>query len=137
MQAICISVIIYAILIRMQKRFSQKREDIRQYLNDTHGAVSAATIQSALPHIDLTTVYRNLDQFVAEGDVKKITLGGETLFEYQPHPHHHAVCDECHEVIHFTAPDEKIKQLLGLQDFTISNLELTVHGICNHKLAKK
>ncbi|MFN3693013.1 MAG: Fur family transcriptional regulator [Candidatus Paceibacteria bacterium] len=121
----------------MQKRFSQKREDIRQYLNDTPGAVSAAAIHHALPHINLTTIYRNLDLFVAEGDVKKITLGGEALYEYQPHPHHHAVCDECHSVIHFTAPDEKIKQLLGLQDFTISNLELTVHGICNHKLAKK
>ncbi len=119
----------------MQKRFSQKREDIRKLLAEQGGALSAAAIQTALPHIDLTTVYRNLDQFVIDGDVKKITLGGEALYEYQPHPHHHAVCDECHRVIHFTAPDEKIKQLLGLHDFTISNLELTVHGICNHKIA--
>lgn len=120
----------------MQKRFSQKREAIRRLLEEQGGALSAAAIHSALPHIDLTTVYRNLDQFVLEGDVKKITLGGEALYEYQPHPHHHAVCDECHRVIHFTAPDEKIKTLLGLKDFSISNLELTVHGICNHKITK-
>ncbi len=132
MQAICISGTQYVILNSMQKRFSQKREDIRQFLSGAKGAVSAAAIQSALPHIDLTTVYRNLDQFVAEGDVKKITLGGEALFEYQPHPHHHAVCDECHEVIHFTAPDEKIKQLLGIADFVTNNFEITVHGLCRH-----
>lgn len=121
----------------MQKRFSQKREDIRTLLATQGGALSATAIHAALPHIDLTTVYRNLDQFVADGDVKKITLSGEALYEYQPHPHHHAVCDECQRIIHFTAPDEKIKQLLGLEDFTISNLELTVHGICNHKIARE
>ncbi|MFM2339673.1 MAG: hypothetical protein RLZZ360_309 [Candidatus Parcubacteria bacterium] len=117
----------------MQKRFSQKREDIRQFLAEAKEALSAAQIVAALPHIDLTTVYRNLDQFVADGDVKKITLGGEALYEYQPHPHHHAVCDTCQRIIHFTAPDEKIKLLLGLRDFTISSLELTVHGLCDHQ----
>ncbi len=136
-QVICINSSLCDILPEMQKRFSQKREDIRQYLSATHGAVSAAAIQNALPHIDLTTVYRNLDQFVAEGDVKKITLGGEALFEYQPHPHHHAVCDECHEVIHFTAPDEKIKQLLGLTNFMPSSFEITVHGLCRYHVEHK
>jgi len=116
----------------MTKRFSKKREAIREVLITEGGALSAARIRDLVPHIDLTTIYRNLDQFVAEGDVKKILLGGEALYEYQPHPHHHAVCDECHRVIHFTAPDEKIKQLLGLTDFRITNLEVTVHGSCTH-----
>ncbi len=119
----------------MQKRFSQKREDIRSLLTTQGGALSAAAIHAALPHIDLTTIYRNLDQFVIDGDVKKIILSDEALYEYQPHPHHHAICEKCDRVIHFEAPDEKIKQLLGLKDFTINNLELTVHGVCNHKIA--
>jgi Fe2+ or Zn2+ uptake regulation protein len=116
----------------MIKRFSQKREDIRKLLAEQGGALSAAAIHTSLSHIDLTTIYRNLDQFVLNGDVKKITLGGEALYEYQPHPHHHAICNECKRVIHFTAPDDKIKRLLGLNDFVISNLEMTVHGLCNH-----
>lgn len=116
----------------MTKRFSKKREAIRDVLKSHSGALTAAGIHAALPTIDLTTIYRNLDYFVTEGDVKKIVLGGETLYEYRPHPHHHAVCDECHRVIHFTAPDEKIKQLLGLTDFHITNLEVTVYGSCTH-----
>lgn len=119
----------------MQKRFSQKREDIRQLLEAQGGGLSATAIHHALPHIDLTTIYRNLDQFVAAGDIKKVLLSGEALYEYQPHPHHHAVCDECSRVIHFTAADEKIKQLLKLPEFHITQIELTVHGHCNHKLA--
>jgi Fe2+ or Zn2+ uptake regulation protein len=119
----------------MQKRFSQKRADIRDILEAQGGALTATAIHSALPHIDLTTIYRNLEQFVIDGDVKKVTLGGEALFEFQPHPHHHAICDECQKVIHFTAPDEAIKKLLGLRDFKIKNLEVTVHGSCNHRIA--
>lgn len=119
----------------MQKRFSQKREDIRNLLAKQGGGLSAATIHTALPHIDLTTIYRNLDQFVADGDVKKILLGGEALYEYQMQPHHHAVCDECQRVIHFTAPDNSIINLLNLPDFAISHIELTVHGRCHHQIA--
>lgn len=121
----------------MQKRFSQKREDIRRVLSAKKTALSAADVHAVLPHIDLTTIYRNLDQFVEDGEIKKLTLGGEALYEYQLHPHHHAVCDECHNVIHFTAPDEKIKKLLGLDNFAINNLEVTVRGICNHSKANK
>jgi len=97
-------------------------------------ALSAGSIHMLLPEIDKVTIYRNLDLFVSEGVVKAMNFGGtETLYEYQHHPHHHAVCTDCDKVIHFTAPDEKIKKLLGLTDFQVKELEVTVRGICNHK----
>lgn len=97
-------------------------------------ALSAGSIHMLLPEVDKVTIYRNLDLFVSEGVVKTLNFGGtETLYEYQHHPHHHAVCTDCDKVIHFTAPDEKIKKLLGLDDFKVSELEVTVRGICNHK----
>jgi Fur family transcriptional regulator, ferric uptake regulator len=96
-------------------------------------ALSAGSLHKLIPEVDKATIYRNLDQFVAEGIVKKLTFGGaETLYEYQRHPHHHAVCIDCDRIIHFTAQDEKIKHLLELTDFQVTELELTVKGVCNH-----
>jgi Fur family transcriptional regulator, ferric uptake regulator len=118
----------------MTRRYSKKREEILSVLKAEHGALSAAELHTKLPAMDLTTIYRNLERFVADGEVKKLILNGkEALYEYQAKPHHHAVCTECERVIHFTAPDEKIKELLGVKDFQVDELEVTVRGICKHK----
>ena len=118
----------------MKKRHSKKREQILAVLQSAATALSAAAVHERLPAIDQATIYRNLDLFVQEGLIKKLHFGGaESLYEFQGHPHHHAVCTDCERVIHFTAPDEKIKKLLGLTDFTVTELELTVRGTCTHK----
>lgn len=118
----------------MTTRFSKKRESILQVLKTGYGAFSASDIHAKLPDLDLTTIYRNLELFVSTGDVKKLLLNNkEALYEYAKESHHHAVCTECERIIHFTAPDEKIKKLLGVADFQVDELEVTVRGICNHK----
>jgi Fur family ferric uptake transcriptional regulator len=118
----------------MTRRRSEKREQILAVLKNEHGALSVSDIHSKLPQLDVTTIYRNLDVFVADGEVKKLLLNGkEALFEYSEEAHHHAVCTECERIIHFTAPDEKIKKLLGVEGFQVDALEVTVRGVCNHK----
>lgn len=117
----------------MGTKFSKKRQAILSVLQKQKTALSAAEIHALLPDIDLATVYRNLERFTREGVIKKVQLGThEARFEYQEEPHHHAICSECNRVIHFTAPDKKIKKLLGMKDFHIEELELTVRGVCNH-----
>ena len=87
------------------------------------------------PEIDLTTIYRNLDLFTHDGLVKKLNLGdGEAQYEYKEDDHHHAICIDCDKVIHFTAPDEKIMELLEVKDFKPDGLEITLRGKCaQHK----
>lgn len=116
------------------KRRSIKRDQILDVLKREHGALSASEIHSKLLKLDLTTIYRNLDVFVADGEVKKLLLNEkEALYEYQERPHHHAVCTVCDRVIHFTAPDDKIKKLLRIKGFQVDDLEVTVRGVCNHE----
>jgi Fe2+ or Zn2+ uptake regulation protein len=92
----------------MIKRHSKKRDQILATLKEARTALSAASIHALLPEIDKVTIYRNLDLFVSEGFLKTLNFGGtETLYEYQHHPHHHAVCTDYDRVIPFTAPDEK------------------------------
>jgi Fe2+ or Zn2+ uptake regulation protein len=118
----------------MTLRLTKKRQAILEVLKTSKEALSAAEVHAALPDIDLATVYRNLEYFTAEKLIKKLQLGSqEARFEYQHEPHHHAVCTECERVIHFTAPDEKIKKLLGIDEFQVDELEVTVRGVCNHK----
>lgn len=118
----------------MPIKLTKKRLSILELLKHTPGTLSAAAIHSLLPEIDLVTIYRNLDLFSKEKLIKKVNLGNEEAqYEYQNEPHHHAVCDDCHKIVHFTASDEKLKKLLELKDFKIENIEVTVRGTCNHK----
>lgn len=118
----------------MTIKLTNKRLQILDVLKRCPDTLSAATIHTQLPEIDLVTIYRNLDLFVKERLIKKVHLGtDEAQYEYQDEPHHHAVCTDCKKVIHFTAPDKKIRKLLGLEDFQVDEIEVTVRGICNHK----
>lgn len=118
----------------MKTRLTKKRQAILDVLKKQKNALSAAEVHAFVPDVDLATVYRNLEHFTNEKIIKKLQLGSqEARFEFQHEPHHHAVCTECERVIHFTAPDEKIKKLLGIDDFQVDELEVTVRGVCNHK----
>ena len=118
----------------MEKKLTKKRQAILDVLKKQKEALSAVEVHALVPEVDLATVYRNLEWFTNEKLIKKLQLGSqEARFEYQHVPHHHAVCTECERVIHFTAPDEKIKKLLGVTDFEVDEIEVTVRGICNHQ----
>lgn len=118
----------------MTIRLTKKRQAILDVLKQKKTALSAAEVHALVPEVDLATVYRSLEYFTNEKVIKKLLLDDkEALFEYQDEHHHHAVCTECHKVIHFTAPDEKILKLLGIEDFQVDEVEVTVRGICNHK----
>jgi Fe2+ or Zn2+ uptake regulation protein len=118
----------------MNIKLTKKRQAILDTLKSNQEALSASELHALLPDLDLATIYRNLEYFTNEKLIKKLQLSSqESRFEYQHEPHHHAVCTECERVIHFTAPDAKIKKLLGIEDFQVDELEVTVRGICNHK----
>lgn len=117
----------------MKTRLTQKRQAILDVLQSNKAALSAAQVHALLPEMDLATVYRNLEFFTQEKMIKKLQLGTqEARFEYQHEPHHHALCDSCEKVIHFTAPDKKIIKLLGLENFQVDELEVTVRGSHTH-----
>lgn len=116
------------------RRKSRKREKILNALKKAKCALSAADIHKKVPDIDLVTVYRNLDLFVDEGMIKKLSLDKlEALYEYQEHNHHHAICTDCGKIIHFRVFDKKIMDLIKLETFKPESIELTVRGKCGCK----
>lgn len=122
----------------MTFKLTKKRKHLLTLLRQNHGTLSAADIHAKLPDIDMVTIYRNLELFTKEKLIKRFYLGsGEARYEFQEEPHHHAVCTKCEKIIHFTAPDEKIKNLLQIEDFTVDEVEIIVRGVCKHKNKKQ
>lgn len=115
----------------MSVKLTKNRQAVLDLLKSHHGTMSAAAIHTALPDMDLVTIYRTLDLFTKERMIKQFHLtGGEAQYEFQSEPHHHAVCVNCEKVIHFKAPDAKLKKLLGIADFAVDEIEVTVKGTC-------
>jgi len=120
------------LMSHMETRLTKKRQAILDALKSKKAALSAAEVHALVPTVDLATIYRNLEFFASQKLIKKLQLGTqEARFEFQHEPHHHAVCGQCEKVIHFTAPDQKIIELLGIKNFYVEELEVTVRG--NHK----
>ena len=116
------------------RRKSAKREKILNALREAEGALSAADIHKKILEIDLTTIYRNLELFVSDGLIKKLSIDqSEAVYEYKEEDHHHAICTDCDKVIHFHASDEEIMKLIRVPGFEPESLELTVRGKCDHK----
>lgn len=115
-------------------RITKHRQEIIDLLEHSEEALSAADIFSALPHINLATIYRNLESFVLAGTITKLNLGGdEARYEVQHEPHHHAICDTCKKVIHFSVNDEELIKEFSLPGFAIKNIEVTLRGTCTGK----
>ncbi len=135
MQTICIiaqacyyaSISVKVLTMRQTKH----RQTILDFLDHTPQALSATELHTALPDINLVTIYRNLESFVKSGLVTKLHLGKkEATYEKQHEPHHHAVCSDCQKVIHFTLDDENLKKEFSLPGFDIKNIEITLKGSC-------
>ena len=116
-------------------RITKHRQDILDCLAHQGGTLSATALSTALPHINLVTIYRTLDTLTEAKLIKKMHLvGNEAVYEHQTEAHHHAICSDCNYVLHFTAPDAQIIKLLDLPNFVITGLEVTVRGHCQHKI---
>ncbi len=119
-------------------RLTKHRTEILNLLTHSEEALSAAMVHASLPHINLVTIYRSLEGFAEAGTIKKLHLGDqEAYYEHQEDPHHHAICSECGEVIHFTLQDKELKQEFSIPGFVVHELEVTVHGICRRHLDKQ
>lgn len=118
----------------MKIRFTEKRQKILNILKSQNGTLSAGDIHKKIPEIDLVTIYRNLDLFTKEKIITKVQLEvNKVQYEYQKEPHHHAVCTDCEKVIHFNAPEEKLKEFLDIKNFEIEEIDLIVKGKCSRK----
>ena len=111
------------------KKLTTKQEQIMEVLKKYEGSLSASEIHRRTEGIDLATVYRALDKLTRQKLIKKLVLDGtKALYEYTEQAHHHAVCGQCHEVIHFHIDESQLKRLVSVPGFETSDIEIIVRG---------
>ena len=117
--------------------FSKQRELILHALtqNPIHPTADKLyeLIRPFMPTISLATVYRNLNQLVDNGIIRKISgLDGSVHYDHCVEKHYHFICTYCNKV--YDVPydvaqdlEQKLKSLTGLE---AQSSDLTFKGIC-------
>jgi Fur family peroxide stress response transcriptional regulator len=118
-------------------KFSKKRKLILDFIlnNDKH--LTADSIYLELkkdnPELSLGTVYRNLAQLSENELIKKVSLNGQTdVFDKNLEKHGHLICDLCNSIndIDISPLEETIKKISEKNNVSMTNYELTLHGVC-------
>ena len=120
------------------KRYSQKRESIKQCLTGTTEHPSAEWVYNQLkpvyPDLSLGTVYRNINQLVADGEVRCVAVvQDKERYDARTEPHTHIICTRCgrvQDVDGAALPCELIDRVQALSGFAVSYINLQFAGIC-------
>lgn len=116
---------------------TQRRAAILAEVSASQGPVSAEEIferlQERFPTLALSTVYRNLERFAADGLVEKET-SPDGVFRYagKDDHGHYLVCTQCHSRVRLhecplSAMEEKLEEETG---YSIDRHQLTLYGKC-------
>ena len=87
------------------------------------------------PHLNLSTVYRNLQKFKKLGLVEELHFD-ESHHHYEVKPsaeHHHLVCLGCGRVIEFGIPLRRYlkRNVSEAKDFDLIDTEVRITGYCS------
>lgn len=113
-------------------RYSKQREAVYSVLSHTDTHPNAAWIyaraREIVPNISLGTVYRNLDELVAEGRIKRVSASGSAdRYDAAVGNHAHFLCEQCGRVIDLDSP----KVVLPDAPVGVTRCEITLYGICD------
>lgn len=121
------------------ERFTVQRRIILETVLDLDNHPSADRIydavESRLPGIARTTVYRTLEHLSRTGIITKACHPGRVA-RYDPRTeiHHHLVCLDCNEFIDFE--DDGLNQLripdTSAFNFDVSDYRVQLRGLCQH-----
>jgi Fe2+ or Zn2+ uptake regulation protein len=100
--------------------------------HEAHPSAEAlfAVASAQMPGISLRTVYQTLNDLVAMGELRQLSLGaGSSRFDPNIDDHHHVVCGSCGAVrdVYVRGPGPAVTDLDG---FTIESTDIVFRGVC-------
>ena len=84
------------------------------------------------PKLSLATVYRNLNQFVTDGRIRRVSVPGDSeRYDAMMDAHEHFYCETCGSItdIHIMGLEE---QLLSHPTMKVEDYKLMLFGKCEH-----
>ena len=123
-------------------RYSKQRELILNNLKNRHDHPSAELVYNDLkkenPNLSLGTVYRNLNFLADAKMIRKLDIGEQFVhFDGDISDHQHFICQECNEVYDINVDISDIIKDKVDTNHSISNVNVTMSGICENCLKKK
>lgn len=111
----------------MQRRNTRHRQALIDLFAHEH-LLSQRMIAERLPGVNHSTIFRQLEKLVADGEVYAVALPGrETFYEHAAHTQHaHVVCEKCDRVASVPLP----KKMRSPKGWNVSRAELLLHGHC-------
>ena len=123
-------------------KYSRQRESILNSLNEKLDHPTAEMVYNCVkkeqPNISLGTVYRNLNQLVEQGVLRRIAtpVSGDR-FDIRTDTHAHLLCTRCGKVLDLE--DDLISELdrnvMRTTGFLVNDRQLLLSGICADCLA--
>ncbi len=92
-------------------------------------------VRRQIPKISLATVYRNLEELVGAGKLKRLQgVGRERRYEGWLKPHYHVCCVECGlvEDVDLEMDHSVEKRIEGLTGYEIFDQSVELIGLCPH-----
>jgi len=122
------------------KRNSRQRQLIVEQVFSHHDHFDADELMAHLQdliarrQVSRPTVYRTLGELVQAGLLRKMTLGGRSIYEHEyGYPSHdHLYCQNCNQLIEFQSAElERIRDAVAKQHrFQVLSHRMFVTGIC-------
>lgn len=118
------------------KRNTVQRTLVLETVRSLHNHPTADEIyekvQARCPNISRGTVYRNLNNLAANGDVLRVQVANAPdRFDFTVEPHAHFRCRCCGRVFDFRLPDVPLPEGLN-EGFTVEDYQLVFCGSCPH-----
>jgi len=120
------------------KKFSRKREAILAKLRSTTSHPTAEWIYAELkpdyPDLSQATVYRNLNEFLAEGEIISVGVyNGQEHFDGNAAPHAHFICEGCGKIFDVdTDAAVGVEKDVGIHyGFDVTGHSLMLYGRCD------
>ena len=127
-------------LARHGKRITQQRRLIVDTVFSHHDHFDADELIEHLKEliarrkVSRPTVYRTLSELVEAGMLRKMSLGGRSVYEHEyGYPSHdHLYCQMCNKLIEFHSSDlERIRNAVAAEhDFQVIGHRMFVTGVC-------
>lgn len=129
------------------KRMTQQRRLIVEQVFSHHDHFDADELIGHLQDlmarrkVSRPTVYRTLGELVEAGLLRKMTLGGRSVFEHEyGYPSHdHLHCDLCNRLIEFHSDAlEELRDAVAQEyDFHVTGHRMFVTGLCSECRARQ
>ena len=118
-------------------RTTPQKLKIKEYLCEvkTHPTAEMVyqEVKKDIPTITLATVYRNLNNMAARGEIIKLEINNEFRFDGQCGYHQHLVCSDCGKIVDMFRKEISQYALKKMDsDFKVESVCIIYHGQCKN-----